>query len=95
MLADSQRRLEQLVARLEAEEDSSVWKTRFQELEEAYEEERTRANELSHQNDELRRRLQQHRPEVDNAVDARAAAFRKLKHSRKVIRDLLGERVCP
>ena len=45
------------------------------------------------QNADLERKLEQHKPELANALSAREAAFTKLKHARKVIRDLLEERV--
>jgi len=44
------------------------------------------------QNADLERRVEQHKPELVNALSAREAAFTKLKHARKVIRDLLEER---
>ena len=45
------------------------------------------------QNADLERKVEQHKPELANALSAREAAFTKLKHARKVIRDLLEERV--
>ncbi|KAF9534742.1 hypothetical protein CPB83DRAFT_888713 [Crepidotus variabilis] len=47
---------------------------------------------LGVENKELRRQLDGQKSDTENAVAAREAAFRKLNHSRKVLRDLLIER---
>lgn len=46
------------------------------------------------QNADLERKLEAHKPEMENALLARESSFKKLRHTRKVIRDLLEERVC-
>jgi len=46
---------------------------------------------LSHQRDELERKFAQQKPDLDKATDAREAAIRKLRYTRKVIRDLVDE----
>lgn len=48
---------------------------------------------LRHLNEELERKEANHKAELDHALEARESAFRKLKHIRKVARDLLDERV--
>jgi hypothetical protein len=49
-------------------------------------------NGLWELNQELQEAASKGNPETERAVDARNAAFRKLRHARKVIRDLLDER---
>ena len=94
-LADTQTRLDFLAERLdtESEEVSNVWQTRCEDLEKSFREAINSAKWLRAQNEDLERRLNLHQPEISSALDAREAAFRRLKHARKVIRDLLEERV--
>lgn len=66
---------------------------RYQEIEKKYNEAVNGAKWLSAQNSHLQERLTQYQPEFDRALSAREGAFKKLKHARKVIRDLLQERV--
>ncbi|KDR83925.1 hypothetical protein GALMADRAFT_686240 [Galerina marginata CBS 339.88] len=92
-LAQNQSRLERLVERLEQREKAAEnWETRYEDLEVSHKEAVNSAKWLRAQNMELEQKLQQHRPELDRALSAREGAFRKLKHARKVIRDLLQER---
>jgi regulator of replication initiation timing len=87
-------RLDLLVERLDESEDvSNVWQTRCEDLERSLREAVNSAKWLRAQNEDLERRLNSHQPEIRGALDAREAAFRRLKHARKVIRDLLEERV--
>lgn len=89
-----QTRLRQILNRLEdKEEDPSIWKTRCENLEVSYKEAVTSAKWLRSQNAELEQKVSKYQPEMNNALDARDAAFKRLKHARKVIRDLLEERV--
>ena len=94
-MADTQTRLDFLVERLdtESEEVSNVWQTRCEYLERSSREAINSAKWLRAQNEDLERRLNLHQPEISSALDAREAAFRRLRHARKVIRDLLEERV--
>ncbi|KAJ3518057.1 hypothetical protein NLJ89_g88 [Agrocybe chaxingu] len=91
VLEDSQTRLRQLVLRVESQ-DVQTWQSRFEDMEKAHKEAVNSAKWLRAQNAELEQQLGQHRPAIDNALSAREAAFRRLKHARKVIRDLLDER---
>ncbi|KAF8631609.1 hypothetical protein AX15_002356 [Amanita polypyramis BW_CC] len=43
-------------------------------------------------NAELQQKAKVHKPELDRAVQAREAAFRKLRHARRVIKDLVEEK---
>ncbi len=87
-------RLDLLVERLDESEDiSTVWQTRCGDLERSLRETVNSAKWLRAQNEDLERRLNSHQPEIRGALDAREAAFRRLKHARRVIRDLLEERV--
>lgn len=92
-LTELQTRLNKLLERLDKEEDSSIWKTRCESLEISYKEAVTSAKWLRAQNAELEKKVERHEPEMKDALDARDGAFRRLKHARKVIRDLLEERV--
>jgi predicted nuclease with TOPRIM domain len=93
-LAEMQTRLGQILNRLDdKEEDPSIWKTRCENLEVLYKEAVTSAKWLRSQNAELEHKVSKYQPEMNNALDARDAAFKRLKHARKVIRDLLEERV--
>ena len=93
-LAEMQTRLNQILDRLDdKEEDPSIWKTRCENLEVSYKEAVTSAKWLRSQNAELEKKVNKYQPEMINALDARDAAFKRLKHARKVIRDLLEERV--
>lgn len=91
-LAETQERLVQLAARLD-DDDPEDLRERYKALQDAHKEAVNSAKWLRAQNIDLELRLQQHKPEVNNAVAARDMAFQKLKHARKVIRDLLAERV--
>lgn len=91
-LADTQERLQKVAARLE-EDDETKWESRYEELRVAQTEAVNSAKWLRAQNIELKQKVAKHKPEMDRALSAREAAFRKLKHARKVIRDLLAERV--
>lgn len=83
-----------MVERLdESEETSATWRNRCEELDRSLREAVNSAKWLRAQNEDLERRLNSHHPEIKGALDAREAAFRRLKHARKVIRDLLEERV--
>ncbi|GLB33994.1 hypothetical protein LshimejAT787_0108780 [Lyophyllum shimeji] len=46
---------------------------------------------LTHQKEDLERKFAQQKPDADKAIEARNAAFRKLRYARKVIRDLVDE----
>lgn len=93
-MADIQARLDFVVERLdESEEVSTIWQTRCEELERSLREAVNSAKWLRAQNEDLELRLNSQQPEIKTALDAREAAFRRLKHARKVIRDLLEERV--
>ncbi|KAF9478142.1 hypothetical protein BDN70DRAFT_880289 [Pholiota conissans] len=91
-LAVTQERLIQLAARVEDRELDVELKARYEKLQNAHKEAVNSAKWLRTQNIELEHRLEEHKPAVNNAVAARDIAFHKLKHARKVIRDLLAER---
>jgi hypothetical protein len=76
-----------------SEEHGDVWQARIIELEGQNKEYLNSAKWLRQQNAELERRVSQWKPQMDNALNARNAAFRKLKNTRKVVRDLIDERV--
>lgn len=76
-----------------SEEHGDVWQTRLVELESQNKEYLNRANWLHQQNAQLETKVSQWKPEMDNAIDARNAAFRKLRNTRRVVRDLIEERV--
>ncbi|KAG6854904.1 hypothetical protein C0991_012094 [Blastosporella zonata] len=46
---------------------------------------------LAHQNLELQRQIDDKKPALEKAIDARNAAFRKLRYSYKVIRDFVND----
>jgi chromosome segregation ATPase len=93
-LADTQSRLDLIVERLDASEEvSTTWQARYEDSERSLREAINSAKWLRTRNEDLERRLNSHQPEIKCALDAREAAFRRLKHARKVIRDLLEERV--
>ncbi|KAF8913721.1 hypothetical protein CPB84DRAFT_1819771 [Gymnopilus junonius] len=88
-----QSRLQQVLTRLDARERATEsWETRQEGLEKSLREAVNSAKWLRAQNEELEARLAQHKPELEQAFLAREASFKKLKHARKVIRDLLQER---
>lgn len=78
-LADLSRRTEQV---------DEFWQTRVFELENTIKETANGSRFLSQQNAELERRIAQQKPEMDNAIDARMASFRKLRNAYRVIVDL-------
>ena len=82
--------LQRLAARLE---ETEVQRSRYEDLQNSYDEAINSAKWLRVQNADLEHKVEQHKPELANALSAREAAFKKLKHARKVIRDLLEERV--
>lgn len=96
-LADTQAKLFQLAERLENDDSDEEWRVRYEEIKDAHKEAVNGAKWLRAQNVDLQHRLDQQKPEFDNAITARDMALQKLKHARKVIRDLLAERVgfCP
>jgi hypothetical protein len=75
------------------DQDLENWKSRYTDLEVAYKEALTSAKWLRVHNAELERKMASHKSEVNNVFCAREDAFQKLKHARKVIRDLIDERV--
>lgn len=77
----------------EREKLSEGLEARYEELEKSRTEAVNSAKWLNAQNNDLQFKLDQHRPQLDRLLSARESAFRKLKHARKVIRDLLQERV--
>ncbi|KAF9464358.1 hypothetical protein BDZ94DRAFT_1307889 [Collybia nuda] len=85
-----QQRLTDVTRR--SEEHGDVWKARVIELEIQNKEYFNKANWLHQQNAHLESRVAQWKPEMDNAINARNAAFRKLKNTRRVVRDLIDER---
>jgi len=89
-LALVQSRLLQLAKGIE---ETDNWKSRCTDLEVAYKEALTGAKWLRAQNAELERKMANHKPEVNKVLSAHEDGFQKLKHARKVIRDLLDERV--
>jgi len=82
--------LQRLAARLE---ETEIQRSRYEDLQNSYDEAVNSAKWLRVQNADLEHKVEQHKPELANALSAREAAFKKLKHARKVIRDLLEERV--
>lgn len=76
-----------------SEEHGDVWQARVIELESQNKEYLDRANWLHQQNAQLENKASQWQPEMDNAIDARDAAFRKLRNTRRLVRDLIEERV--
>ncbi|KAF5340895.1 hypothetical protein D9758_012191 [Tetrapyrgos nigripes] len=46
---------------------------------------------LEHQNDALQDRIDRFKPELDNAVQAREISQKKLRRTRKVLKDVIGE----
>lgn len=88
-LASVQIGLQRLAARLEETESQ---RSRYEDLKNSYDEAVNSAKWLRLQNADLEHKVEQHKPELANALSAREAAFTKLKHARKVIRDLLEER---
>lgn len=83
----AQSRLVQLAKRVEQQDqDTENWKGRYADLEVAYREALTSAKWLRVHNAELERNMASYKPE-------RESALQKLKHARKVIRDLIDERV--
>lgn len=91
-MADTQAKLQQIAERI-VNDDVSSWKKRYEELENSHREAVNSAKWLRAQNIDLENKLSSYKPEMNNALAAREDAFRKLKHARKVIRDLLTERV--
>jgi len=91
-LAESQARLQQLADRLEETETENTT-NRIEELEKKLNEAIVSAKWLRSHNLELENEVAKHEPELDNALAAKENALRKLKHARKVIKDLLQERV--
>ncbi|KAH9482762.1 hypothetical protein JR316_0004862 [Psilocybe cubensis] len=91
-LAEIQSRLQQLALRLEEKEKHSEISGRCRELEESLKVAVNSAKWLNAQNKDLQFRLDQSRPEIDRLLIARESACKRLKHARKVIRDLLEER---
>lgn len=89
-LATVQTGLQRLAARLE---ETEIQRSRYEDLKNSYDEAVNSAKWLRVQNADLEHKVEQHKPELVNALSAREAAFTKLKHARKVIRDLLEERV--
>jgi len=89
-LATVQTGLQRIAARLE---ETEVQRNHYEDLQNSYDEAMNSAKWLRVQNADLEHRVEQHKPELANALSAREAAFTKLKHARKVIRDLLEERV--
>ncbi|KAG5634162.1 hypothetical protein H0H81_003105, partial [Sphagnurus paluster] len=73
----------------QTEEQQDTWQKSLADLERESTDIVKSARWLSHQNQELERKLAQQKPELNNAIDAREASFRKLRHARKVIRDLV------
>ena len=59
----------------------------------AYKEALTSVKWLRAHNAELEREIANHKPKANSVLAAREDAFLKLKHARKVIRDLIDERV--
>jgi len=82
-------RLTEITRRLE--EECVAYRAKIVALEAQNREILTAAKWLRVQNIEMERLVGQRKPEIDRAIEARDAAFRKLHHSRKVIRDLLEE----
>jgi len=71
-----------------SEEIDESWKTRVVELEDRIKAGLHNSQFLTHQNAELERKIAQQKPEMDRAIDARLAIFRKLRNAYKVIVDL-------
>jgi hypothetical protein len=95
-LSDIQLRLDFLAdsERLDdSEQVSTTWQTRCEETERSLKEAVNSAKWLRVQNEDLERRVNMHQLEIRCALDARDAAFKRLKHARRVIQDLLDERV--
>ncbi|KAF8165506.1 hypothetical protein B0H34DRAFT_241816 [Crassisporium funariophilum] len=92
-MTDYHTRLRRLVQRAkEKEKETEDISIRYKQLEASLSEAVTSAKWLRVQNAELERQLEEQKPSMTNALSAREGAFRKLKHARKVIRDLLDER---
>lgn len=91
-LADAHAKLQQIAERV-LSDDVSGWQKRCEELESSHKEAVNSAKWLRAQNIDLEHKLNSYKPEMGSAIKARDDAFRKLKHARKVIRDLLTERV--
>ncbi|PPR04066.1 hypothetical protein CVT24_010641 [Panaeolus cyanescens] len=68
------------------------WKEQCSQLEQERERNLNTIKWLRVRIGELEESLGKQKPDIDNAVAARNAALQKLKHARKVIRDLLAER---
>ncbi|PFH51371.1 hypothetical protein AMATHDRAFT_59079 [Amanita thiersii Skay4041] len=85
-LGDIQKRL---VTLAHSEED---WNENSRQLEEDNTRLRNTLKTLTTLNAELHRKATTHKPELENAIEARDASFRKLHHARKVIKDLIEER---
>lgn len=93
-MADTQKRLQEVAERIkDSNSDPEHWQARYEELQRRSTEHVTGTKWLQSQLDDLEHKLEQQKPEIDNLLTARDAAFTKLKHARKVIRDLLDERV--
>ena len=71
-----------------SEEVDEFWQTRVVELENTIKETVNGSRFLSKRNAELERRIAQQKPEMESAIDARMASFRKLRNAYKVIVDL-------
>ncbi|RDB22746.1 hypothetical protein Hypma_009985 [Hypsizygus marmoreus] len=89
VFAQVQDRIVQVTRR--SEDETNYWQATMIELEERNAEVVNNMKWLSEQNRELERRFQQKQPDLERALDARGAAFRKLRYARKVIRDLVDE----
>lgn len=93
-LADTQSRLQEVAARIrDSDTDPENWQARYEELYRKSIETINGTKWLQTQIVDLEHKLEQQKPEIDNLLTARDAAFTKLKHARRVIRDLLDERV--
>lgn len=89
IIAGVQERLVEVTRR--TDEQGESWQKTLVELERKNKEALNSAKWLRHQNEELERQVARRKPDLENAVDARNAAIRKLYYARKVIRDLVNE----
>ncbi|KAK2466093.1 hypothetical protein APHAL10511_001735 [Amanita phalloides] len=86
-LAEAQNQLAELVRRVQADDDETL-----KQLEDDNERLKNNINRLKNVNAALQQKAKAHKPELDRAIEARDGAFRKLKHARRVIKDLIEER---
>ncbi|KIL70205.1 hypothetical protein M378DRAFT_156280 [Amanita muscaria Koide BX008] len=87
MVSDVQQRLVKVSKRCEERDNEKL-----KQLEEDNSRLRKGVKHLGVTNAELERKVKAHKPELSRAIDARDAAFNKLRHARRVIKDLIEEK---